>query len=144
MIGLEKKITFWFISGLLVTSLFFAGCSVNQEMEYRDGIYTGRIHGQQEVPHGEGTWKSPGGEKYVGYWSEGEIVEGEIYVQEDILYYQGEFLEGEKHGEGILHWENGTVKYKGRWRNGNKHGEGILYREDGTIRHQGEWIDGRF
>ena len=141
-----KKIApwLWYCSLLMLLFLLFgASCSIEQEMEYRDGVYTGRIHNQQEVPHGEGTWEGPGGEKHVGYWSEGELVEGKIFV-EDVLYYQGEFVEGKKHGEGTLYWENGSVRYEGGWRNGNKHGVGTLYREDGTVRHQGEWTDGRF
>ena len=139
-----NKAIFFLALIILLVLLSFAGCSADKEMEYKDGVYWGRVHTQQDVPHGEGTWISPEGKLYVGYWSEGEIVEGKIFVDEDVLYYEGEFAGGEKHGEGTLYWEDGTVRYEGGWRQGKMHGQGTLYWEDGTVRHQGEWTDGGF
>lgn len=52
-------------------------------------------------------------------------------VYSDGAWYEGEFLNGQRHGQGTFCWTNGT-KYVGPFVNGNCHGEGIVYYTDGT------------
>lgn len=35
--------------------------------------------------------------------------------------YEGEYLNGLKHGKGVFFFANGKI-FKGRWKNGHKHG----------------------
>ena len=38
--------------------------------------------------------------------------------------YEGEWLNGKKHGHGIYTWTEGH-RYEGDWRDGKRHGQGI-------------------
>ena len=49
----------------------------------------------------------------------------------DGAWYEGEFKNGVRHGQGTFCWTNG-IKYVGPFVNGTCHGEGILYYTDGT------------
>ena len=46
--------------------------------------------------------------------------------------YEGEWLQGKRHGQGILRWEDGSV-YKGSWVNNCSHGQGKLTYSDGGV-----------
>ena len=56
--------------------------------------------------------------------------------------YQGPLnVTGEKHGEGIMLWDNGDV-YQGMFAHGHRHGHGVLtFGGDGE--YVGEWLDNR-
>ena len=55
--------------------------------------------------------------------------------------YEGEFLNGAKHGHGIYTWSDGT-RYEGEYRSGVKHGRGIETLSDGS-RHKVEFRNGK-
>ena len=59
---------------------------------------------------------------------------GEIkkYYKNGNLKYDGEFLNGEYNGKGILYYENGEKKYDGEFLNGEYNGKGSLY-ENGDV-----------
>ena len=40
-------------------------------------------------------------------------------------WYEGEYKDGEYHGQGIYSYPDGS-KYEGKWKDGEKHGQGIL------------------
>ena len=61
--------------------------------EFWDGSYTGEV--SNGVPHGQGTWTHPGGQKYVGEWKDDKW-----------------------HGQGTLTLPDGR-KYVGEWKDGN-------------------------
>ena len=46
--------------------------------------------------------------------------------------YEGEWLDGRRHGTGVYTWASGD-EYYGDWANGNRHGKGVF---------EGEWRDG--
>ncbi|WP_422354223.1 hypothetical protein [Roseivirga pacifica] len=58
---------------------------------------------------------------------------GESYVKKDFDHgrYQGYFLNGERHGEGVFNYNDGD-KYEGNWKNGQLHGYGIYTFNDGS------------
>ena len=51
--------------------------------------------------------------------------------------YDGEVLNGKRHGRGTYVWPDGS-RYSGDWRDGKKHGRGTYTWTDGT-RHVGEF-----
>lgn len=62
-----------------------------------------------------------------------------VFTWPDGNRYEGEYLNGLKHGKGIFFFANGKI-FKGRWKNGQKHGEGELKLGNQIIR--GLWRDG--
>jgi len=56
--------------------------------------------------------------------------------------YEGEFVNGKKHGEGQLTWPDGR-SYTGQWANGQQHGEGLAITARGIARRS-EWNHGSF
>ena len=54
--------------------------------------------------------------------------------------YEGEFVDGEFHGNGIVLFSNGDW-YKGEWRNGRPNGHGTMQFVDGHS-YVGTWRDG--
>lgn len=59
----------------------------------------------------------------------------------NVSRYEGEFLDGKKHGTGTKTWPNGN-RYVGEWREGRAHGKGVFTMSSG--RFDGEWNDGCF
>ena len=61
------------------------------------------------------------------------------------LVYQGNWRDGEFHGEGVLYHVDGTTPlYSGSWRMGESHGEGEMYYPDGSVKYRGSWGQHRF
>jgi hypothetical protein len=46
----------------------------------------------------------------------------QFYSQNPLEYYEGNWVSGNKQGNGI-HFKDGNI-YKGEWMNGKKHGKG--------------------
>jgi hypothetical protein len=46
--------------------------------------------------------------------------------------YAGEWLQGKRHGQGVLKWSDGS-DYKGAWLNNYSHGQGKLTYADGGL-----------
>lgn len=55
--------------------------------------------------------------------------------------YEGDFNDGDKHGEGFYKSTNGT-KYRGSYFLNQRSGKGIIYNNDDTIAYQGELKNG--
>ena len=75
--------------------------------------------------------------KYTGY--------GILKQPNDVLVYEGEFLNDKFHGKGKAtnkHPTRGVYYYEGEWFMGNWHGKGVLWSEDGIFRYDGEFING--
>ena len=60
---------------------------------------------------------------------------------EDGNVYTGQWLDNQKHGKGVMIWENGD-KYEGQWRDGKISGRGKCWYRNGNI-YEGEWEDGQ-
>ena len=57
--------------------------------------------------------------------------------------YDGEFVNDKYEGNGKYIYENGNY-YIGSWLNGVKHGKGILYNKNNTIKCEGDFIKGKY
>jgi len=55
--------------------------------------------------------------------------------------YAGNFVDGMRHGEGELTWEN-KCRYKGEWKDGSRHGPGKFYWTNGSG-YEGFWECGK-
>ena len=76
---------------------------------------------------------------------EGEKVEGRRHGYGTCYYevgdvYEGQWEEGRLHGRGVLKFNNGT-QFEGMWKYGQQHGEGIWTFADG-VSYTGTWVDG--
>jgi hypothetical protein len=61
-----------------------------------------------------------------------------------LVVYEGEMLQGERDGQGICLYNNGTL-YEGQWKQNKEHGRGTLFSGDRQrVLYQGEWLAGRF
>ena len=74
----------------------------------------------------------------------GKVKEYEDYYISGIqgqLKYEGEYLNGKKHGKGKEYYE-GQLEYEGEYLNGNRHGKGKQYYE-GQLEYEGEYLYGK-
>ena len=55
--------------------------------------------------------------------------------------YNGEYVQGKKHGYGVFTSENGA-RYEGEWRGGRQEGHGKLLNSIGALIKQGKWEHG--
>ncbi|MGP1421496.1 MAG: MORN repeat-containing protein [Tannerella sp.] len=79
------------------------------------------------------------GSYYIGT-IQNDLFEGFGVYQKGADIYVGTFTQSKPNG--FLNWyKNGILYYSGEWANGNFHGKGILYKEDGSIK-QGTWQEG--
>ena len=61
---------------------------------------------------------------------------------ENGVIYDGEFLNGNFHGNGKMEFPNNAV-YEGGWEKGKRHGNGKMLYVDGTI-YEGGWKEGKY
>ncbi len=121
--------------------------------------------------HGKGKWTYADGRYYTGVWENGESISSSAIVYpsdskaqggtvktkfERFEYdggdvYEGETVNGLRHGKGKYTWASGTV-YEGDWVKGKRCGFGITRsyrrkRHDGTLfveySYEGEWKDSK-
>ncbi|MCL2186139.1 MAG: hypothetical protein FWB86_09855 [Treponema sp.] len=60
----------------------------------------------------------------------------------DIKFEEGKFVDGQLHGQGIIHYDDGG-KYEGGFANGRMHGKGIRTNADGITTSR-EYDNGKF
>ena len=70
-----------------------------------------------------------------------EKVYDEIPYRLRIKSYKGEYRNGLREGKGKIHYENGDW-YDGDWLNNNRHGEGTYYYHALQATYTGQWTDG--
>ena len=81
---------------------------------------------KNDLYEGEGTYEWPEeGRKYVGQFHLGNIEGLGISNFPDGSIYRGKYVGGVKQGEGCYTWNNGQ-QYEGNWLNNELHGNGIL------------------
>ena len=55
--------------------------------------------------------------------------------------YVGCFVNGKRHGDGILYYNKAnTMYYKGSWLDGQRHGDGTIIYENGN-KYVGQWVN---
>lgn len=81
------------------------------------------------------------GDRYEGNWKDGQLNGFGKCIKANNSVYEGEYLNGEKDGNGIITWANGN-KYEGGWKDGNKHGFGKDIFINGK-KWEGEYFHGK-
>ena len=127
---------------------------------------------EDSKPHGQGTMFKASGEELVGIWEAGDLIESQRpnavdHKEESVVYqslpdcnveycatgigeytygdgsrYEGEFLNGLPHGQGICFYANGD-KYTGDWYKHKPNGRGKMEYQSGDIL-DGRWYNGEF
>ena len=69
-------------------------------------------------------------------------------IDQKVLKYEGEYLNGKRHGKGKEYSKYKSLRYEGEFRNGKYHGQGKLFDEYfgilGKAKYEGEFIDGEY
>jgi hypothetical protein len=105
------------------------------EGEWRDDRLSGR---------GVYTWAN--GDRYEGEFRDDKRTGRGVYTWaahgtgNPAIWYEGEFVDGELHGNGVILFLNGDW-YKGEWREGRAHGQGTMQFVDGHT-YTGTWHHG--
>jgi antitoxin component YwqK of YwqJK toxin-antitoxin module len=76
--------------------------------------------------------------KYEGFWNKDKFINGKMFVN-DVILYDGEFLNFKFQGNGRLYYKTGEVAYEGSWDNGQKNGFGKYYLKSGKIKYNGNF-----
>lgn len=74
-------------------------------------------------------------------WEDGKLKSGKC-LYPDGKIYEGEWLDGKPHGQGIKAWPDGR-KYDGLWSLGKPIGKGRKIYPDGRVK-EGYWEDNKF
>lgn len=100
------------------------------------------ITGEKIKPtKGFGAYIFKNGDGYEGEWKNGQMHgEGTYFYQESGQRYSGTWKNGYRSGEGQLFNAGGNLLYDGNWLNDEKNGEGIYFYDDGS-RYVGTWKD---
>ncbi|KAL4428911.1 hypothetical protein ABPG74_017501 [Tetrahymena malaccensis] len=69
--------------------------------------------------------------------------ENVIETYEDGSYYEGEKMNGVRHGRGKFFYGDGG-SFQGEWQNGHMNGYGVLYYPSQNKAYEGEWDDDKF
>ena len=76
-----------------------------------------------------------------------EIKNGAGYIRNydytgKILVSEGNYYNGERHGQQKNYYENGIIQFEGQYVNGSPNGHGKKYEMNGQLRFEGEYING--
>ncbi|KAJ8793375.1 hypothetical protein J1605_019426 [Eschrichtius robustus] len=64
-----------------------------------------------------------------------------VYTWPDGSTYEGEVVNGVRHGFGMFKCSTQPVSYIGHWCHGKRHGKGsIYYNQEGTSWYEGDWV----
>lgn len=108
--------------------------------------YTGLCEDRLINGPGKRVWRYMHLGKWITTTYEGQFLDGKKHGPGKFSYANGESYEGEwrndkPNGEGIYVWSKG-VRYEGEWRDGIRHGKGS-YKWRGGNRYEGEWQEGK-
>ena len=56
---------------------------------------------------------------------------------------EGNYVNGEKEGEWVGYYENGTLRAKGNWVDGKQEGKSVMYYTNGEVWAEGNYVDGK-
>ncbi|CAJ1378162.1 unnamed protein product [Effrenium voratum] len=113
-----------------------------------DNKYSGIIRedllGSQFLEGGSSTYLWSTGTKYEGPFVASQIEGKGRYIWPDGSKYEGELLRGMRNGEGSYQSQDGKTRYDGQWLDGKRHGNGKLtYSSDGPSFYDGGWQAGQ-
>ena len=80
---------------------------------------------------------------FIGTYTafEGNGIVREYYSYNDVILFEGEYLNGRRNGYGKLYNEDAVLIYEGTFLNGRKHGKGKEYNDDGDLILDGEFVN---
>ena len=108
----------------------YSNGKIKFEGEYKNGL---KWEGKGYNPEGDLEYELKNGN--------GKIKE---YGEYDMLIFEGEYLDGKKHGKGIEYYEYYRVKFNGEYLNGEKwKGKGFIYDENGMLILEEEYSEGK-
>ena len=108
---------------------------------YNKDIYEGEFKNDKREGNGKYIWEN--GEYYIGQWLNGnKHGMGIIYYKDGNIKYEGDFVNGNAEGNGKYIYENGNY-YIGQWLNDKFHGKGIKYYKNGNILYEGDFVNGK-
>ena len=108
----------------------YSNGKIKFEGEYKNGL---KWEGKGYNPKGNLEYELKNGN--------GKIKE---YGEYDMLIFEGEYLDGKKHGKGIEYYEHYRVKFNGEYLNGEKwKGKGFIYDENGMLILEEEYSEGK-
>jgi len=117
---MTRKYLLFFAAWL--TILFISSCS-NRIDNWHGGVYHGDI--EDDVPSGYGVWKNARANSgYVGFWLQGKK-HGKGVLTIGKLRYEGEFSQDKFSGYGKLSVGD-SIAYIGDWKNGKREGRGQM------------------
>ena len=86
-----------------------------------------------------------------GYLYYGDLIDdkphgyGKIFYKDSTLWYDGNWKDGKKHGQGSSYsGSNNTLYYKGEWENDEINGYGKMYTDEGKPFYTGEFKNSKF
>jgi len=112
------------------------------KVNYDNGYYIGEFNSENHR-FGRGAYFWSEGTYFVGYWEKGvKIKFGRYYYKNNNLFFEGEFNNGVKNGNGTQFYNDGS-KYKGNFTNDKRHGHGTFLWPDGSS-WEGPFVNGQF
>lgn len=115
----------------------FGDPTITYDGEWKDGLRSGYGKYVGELINNKKTILSTN-DSYEGEW-QNDIPNGKgKYVFADKYTYLGDVKMAEVTGKGTITWPNGE-KYEGEVLNGNRHGQGKFFSSNGKIIYDGEW-----
>ena len=69
----------------------------------------------------------------------GKDIGKEYSLEDDILIFEGEYLNGKKNGHGKEFYLNGDIKFEGEYLNGRRNGFGREYDYENKIKFEGNY-----
>lgn len=113
------------------------------DLEFDDGYYIGQT--QNGLMHGRGTryWDYDD-KKWEGEWVNGEACGHVVVTFGDFVVFEGNMEHGLPNGQGVYTDMNNGQRYEGNFVDFQRDGEGVLYTEDGDKIYDGEWKNNKF
>ena len=109
----------------------------NGNIQYKGGFIDGRREGNGKCITEDML--------FIGQYENGKPKKGKLYSSNGkILFYEGDFINGEIPNGIKLYKHNDGGYYVGQTNNNIYHGTGTLFNSDGTIKHKGNWFNGEY
>ena len=74
-----------------------------------------------------------------------EVAEHRKMIKYGTDNYEGEYLNGKRHGKGkeYYYYSDERLKFEGEYLNGKRHGKGKEYYYNGRLKFEGEYLNGK-
>ena len=131
-------------SGITVEGVWDSGALDVARVSGPDVVYTAEVNAKYQA-HGEGCAKLvASGVTIEGSFKNGAVCGHDVVKLDDgTLVYKGSFMESTYHGDGVLHYLDGSkARFEGHMKRGYPHGKGKL-KVGLQIRYEGEWKKGK-